>query len=802
MNLTPLFKQYLQLKEKVKDAILLFRVGDFYETYFEDAKIFSEINSVVLTKRTLPDGKTIPMAGVPFHSVDNYIRNLLNAGYKVAIAEQLEEASASKGLVKRDIVEIITPGTITSYNYLNEKAFNFLVVVDYINGVYQVLAVDISVLDGYIAIANDREVINIISYFSPSEIVFSRRVDDRLKKQIVDIRWIVVQDNEYSLEELKRYTLDENSFFLLENNSFLDVFSLMIAYLKKSVLISSENTLRFRFRTFSGDLILLDSSTLKNLEIVGGKNSLVEVLDYTSTTFGARKFKIFITQPLRNVQKINQRLDVVDFLVQNTHYIINLREKIKKIPDVSRMLSKFSLYKYNLKDFILFKRFFIYLEDFIRELSLIEDPPTLLEEIRSNIGKAFDSLCNLKEVILRGIDDEIVTFEQVELIVKPGFNEQMDSYIYLLKNNADWIKEYENELRSQTGIKSIKVSYNQIFGYYIEVSKANLSAVPSYFERKQTLVNAERFVTPELKEFEVKLKEAVSSVQQLQKEILLQIISLVNQSRLFILDLVENLSVLDVFLSFAYCAVVNNYTRPTITEGKILILKEARHPIYEKFFEKFVPNNLYMDDEKFFIILTGPNMGGKSTFLKTVAMNVLLAQVGSFVPCSQAIIGIVDGIYTRIGSSDDIIKHRSTFMVEMLETAYILDNCSEKSLVVMDEIGRGTSTYDGMAIAWAVSQYLSTVVKCRTILATHFHQLSNLEKFIHSIANYNVEVLELEDRVEFTYKVIKGAAQKSYGIFVAQLAGVKPEVINIANQVLENFEKLTGIKKVQTKLIK
>lgn len=801
MNITPLFKQYLQLKEKSKDAILLFRVGDFYETYFEDARIFSEINSVVLTKRTLPDGKTIPMAGVPFHSVDNYIKNLLNAGYKVAIAEQLEDASKAQGnLVKRDIVEIITPGTITNYGFLNEKAFNFLVIVDFKNSTFQVLAVDISVLDGYVSLANYKDVFNVINYFKPSEIVFSSRVEKNLMNLFSDVKYVVLQDKKYSIDELKNYLIDENSFFLLEKGDFINVFSLLISYLEKNLLLNSNSSMKFRLRNFSSSVMLLDSSTLRNLEIIDVHNSLVDTIDYTSTSFGARKFRIFITQPLKNVEEINERLDVVSFFIQKTEYIISLREKMKHIPDIQRILSRFSLYKYSLKDLLILKKFFIEFNKFFDELDKIQECPNLLSKIVFNIKDVKKKISDLEGTFINSIDDDINEYEHVDLIIKTGFDRKMDEYIFLLKNNVQWIKDYEKELREKTGIKSLKISFNQVFGYYVEVSKANLNLVPSYFERKQTLVNAERFITPQLKEFESKLAEAVSSVQDLQEEIIRNIISLVNQYRLFIMDLIDSVSMIDIFLSLSYCAVINNYNRPEITNKKELILKDARHPIYEKFFEKFVSNEVFMNQDKFFIILTGPNMGGKSTFLKTVALNVLLSHVGSFIPCSESMIGVVDGIFTRIGASDEIIKNRSTFMVEMLETAYILDNSTERSLVIMDEVGRGTSTYDGMAIAWAICQYLATKTKCRSILATHFHQLSNLEKIIESISNYHVQVIEKDDNVEFTYKVFKGAAEKSYGLFVAKIAGVKEEVINIAQQVLDNFEKLTGIKKVQTKL--
>lgn len=799
MNITPLFKQYLQLKEKSKDAILLFRVGDFYETYFEDARIFAEINSVVLTKRTLPDGKAIPMAGVPFHSVDNYIKNLLNAGYKVAIAEQLEQANNKGNLVKRDIVEIITPGTITSYNYLDDKKLNFLTIIDYFNSSFYILSVDVSILEGYISISNPKNLFLIVDYFNPSEIVFSHRVDEAYRKYFN--KSVVLEDKKYSYEEISNFVIDQNSMFLLEKNGFIPVFGLLINYLEKNMLINNEKSLKFRFKTFSDDLIILDSSTIRSLEILDGKESLVNILDHTSTSFGARKFKVFITQPLKNVDKINERLDTIEFLVYNTDYIIRLREKMKKIPDLERILSKFSIYKYHLKDFIMVKNFFINTYSLIQELNQLSNLPSLLSKIISSINKSFSNLETLVNTISTSIDDQIREFDHFDLIIKEGFDQKMDSYIYLIKNNENWLKKYEEDLRNKTGIKSLKISYNQIFGYYIEVTKANLNLVPPYFERKQTLVNSERFVTNELKEFEANLAEAISSIEQLQQNIIKFIIANINENRIYIMELIDNLALLDILLSLAYSAVVNNYNKPFVFEGKQIVLRDARHPIYEKFFDNFVPNDLYMDENKFFIILTGPNMGGKSTFLKTVALNVLLAQVGSFIPCREASIGIVDGIFTRIGANDDIIRNRSTFMLEMLETAYILDNCTENSLVIMDEIGRGTSTYDGMAIAWAICQYLSSNIKARSILATHFHQLANLEKINDHIVNYHVKVLEEYNNVHFTYKVVRGAAEKSYGIFVAKIAGIREEVINIANQVLENFEKLTGIKKVQTKFL-
>jgi len=799
MNVTPLFRQYLQLKEKAKDAILLFRVGDFYETYFEDAKIFSQINSVVLTKRTLPDGKNVPMAGVPFHSVDNYIKNLLNAGYKVAIAEQMEEPSKGN-LVKRDIIELITPGTIVSYNYLDEKSFNFLMIVDYKKSSFYILVVDVSVSEGYILTSNKDNFLNIVKYFNPSEIIFTSNIDKTILNDISSNYTFFQAKKNDDLNSLREYLLDENSFFLLEKNDFLDVFNILTKYLESNIIFR-ENKLKFKFKAFSNDFILLDGYTLKNLDIVGSKSCLVNTLDYTSTSFGSRLFKIFLTQPLKNIELINKRLDAVEYFVNNTHYVIELREKLKKLNDIERVISKFSLYKYILKDLIYVRKFFENVLSISQYLSNFLDPPDLVSNIINNINNLTSTLSDLINLLLSAVNDEIIDFEHFSLIIKENFNQELDQYIYILRNNKKWLDDYQDFLRQKLGIKSLKIGFNQIFGYYIEVSKSNLSLVPDYFERRQTLTNAERFVTDDLKNFESKLAQAVDKINEIQSKVIKDIIYQINEKRLLIKELIENIALLDIILSLAHCAIVNNYIKPTIVNEKVLILDQARHPIYEKYFEYFVPNNISLNSEKFFMILTGPNMGGKSTFLKTVALNVLLAHVGSFVPCSKAVIGLTDGIFTRIGSSDDIINNRSTFMVEMLESAYIVNNCTENSFIVMDEIGRGTSTYDGMAIAWAICQYLSTKVKCRTILSTHFHQLSNLEKIIDSIINCSMEVLEEGSNIKFTYKVVNKPSEKSYGLFVAKIAGLKPEVINIAKEVLDNFEKFTGIKKVQTKLI-
>lgn len=808
-SLTPLLKQYISIRNKYKDCILLFRVGDFYETYFEDARIFSSINNVMLTKKDLLDGYSVPLAGVPFHSVDNYIKNLIKAGYKVAIAEQLEDPKDAKGqVVKRDVVQIITPGTIIQNEYLDNNTFNFLMVIDYVKGNFVFLFSDISALKIFVSKTNFKDLINLIDSIKPSEVIISSRIENKylLKlNEILKINNIVftaLNVDDIVSYEIENYLFDKLSLYTLEKNEAVLAFKLLI----KSLNYSMINNYKFKVYNYIDDeSFFIDENTIKNLDLFDSNPSLLNIIDKTLTSFGSRNLKLFTLKPLKNIEKINQRLDVIEFFINNNSYILDIRECLKFLTDVERILPKFLVYKASFKEFQVLKKFLnniTSLIDILIEINKIESLPILAKNIINNIIINHTEVKELQELLNNSILDEVFKYNEVEIYINKGFNKDLDEYIDILLNSKRWLENYEKELRTKTGIKSLKIGYNQVFGYYIEVTKANLNLVPFYFERKQTLTNAERFTTKELKEFEEKLASSLDRIIEIQNLVIYEIIEYVNTKQEFLLNLIENIALLDILISFSYIAMENNYIRPRLVEDKVLKIKGLRHPIYEKYFEYFIENDINLDNEEYVIILTGPNMGGKSTFLKTVAINVLLSHVGSFIPAKEATIGLVDKILTRMGSGDDIIKKRSTFMVEMLETAYILDNSSEYSLVILDEIGRGTSTYDGMAIAWALCEYFAKNKKCRTLLATHFHQLSNLEKYISAIKNYHVEVIEKEDDIIFTYKIKPGFADKSYGIYVAKIAGVHPDVISIANNILQNFEKFTGIKIIQTKLLK
>jgi DNA mismatch repair protein MutS len=808
-SLTPLFKQYISIKNKYKDCILLFRVGDFYETYFEDARIFSSINNVILTKKELPDGYAIPLAGVPFHSVDNYIKNLVKAGYKVAIAEQLEDPKDAKGqVVKRDVVQVITPGTIIQNEYLDNNTYNFLMVIDYVKNNFIFLFSDVSALKIFVSKTNFKDLINLIDSIKPSEVIISNKIENKyLQKlnevlRINNIAFNTLSADDVVFDEIENYLFDKVSLYTLEKNEAILAFKLLIKSLNYSMISN------YKFKVYSyidNDSFLIDENTIKNLDLFNSNPSLLNIIDKTLTPFGSRNLKLFILKPLKNIEKINQRLDVIEFFIKNNGYIISIREGLKSLTDVERVLPKFLIYKASFKEFQILKKFLnniTNLIDIIIEIYNIKSLPILAKDIINNIIINYNEIKELQELLNKSILDEVFKHNEIEVYINKGFNKDLDEYIDILLNSKRWLERYENELKIKTGIKSLKIGYNQVFGYYIEVTKTNLNLVPSYFERKQTLTNAERFTTKELKEFEEKLASSLEKISEIQNLVIYEITEYINTKQEFLLNLIQNIALLDILVNFSYIAIENNYIRPKLVNDKVLKIKGLRHPIYEKYFEYFIDNDINLDEEEYVIILTGPNMGGKSTFLKTVAINVLLSHVGSFIPAKEATIGVVDKILTRMGSGDDIIKKRSTFMVEMLETAYILDNSTEYSLVILDEIGRGTSTYDGMAIAWALCEYFAKTKKCRTLLATHFHQLSNLEKYISAIKNYHVEVIEKEDDIIFTYKIKPGFADKSYGLHVAKIAGVNPEVISIANNILQNFEKFTGIKVVQTKLIK
>jgi DNA mismatch repair protein MutS len=808
-SLTPLFKQYITIKNKYRDCILLFRVGDFYETYFEDAKIFANINNVILTKKTLPDGYSIPLAGVPFHSVDNYIKNLVKAGYKVAIAEQLEDPKDAKGqVVKRDVIQVITPGTIIQNEYLENNTYNFLMVIDYIKDSFVFLFSDVSALKIFVSKSNFKDLINLIDSIKPSEVLISNGVENKYLEKLNEIfKMNNITFNSLNLNdtigiEVEKFLFDQLSLYILEKNEAISAFKLLIKFLNYSMI----NNYKFKVYSYiESDSFLIDENTIKNLDLFNTNPCLLNIVDKTLTNFGSRNLKLFILKPLKNLEKIEQRMDVVEFFVKNSGYVISIRENLKDLTDIERILPKFLVYKASFKEFQILKKFFnniINLIDLLIELNSSNILPKLAKEIIENIIINYNQVKDIQDLLNKSILDEVFKYNEIEIFINKGFHQDLDEYIDILLNSKRWLSVYENELRIKTGIKSLKIGYNQVFGYYIEVTKANLNLVPSYFERKQTLTNAERFTTKELKDFEEKLAFSLDKINEIQNVVVYEISDYINSKQKFLLDLIENIALLDIFVNFAYISIENNYIRPILVEDKILKIKGLRHPIYEKYFEYFIDNDINLNKDEYVLILTGPNMGGKSTFLKTVAINVLLAHIGCFISAEQAVIGIVDRILTRMGSGDDIIKKRSTFMVEMLETAYIIDNSTEKSLVVLDEIGRGTSTYDGMAIAWALCEYFAKIKKCRTLLATHFHQLSNLEKYISSIKNYHVEVIEKEDNIIFTYKIKPGFADKSYGLHVAKIAGVNPEVLNIAQNVLLNFEKFTGIKIIQTKLIK
>ncbi len=797
--LTPLMRQYIQLKNKYRDAILLFRVGDFYETYFEDAITFSEAAEIILTRRPLPNGYEIPMAGVPYHSVDNYIKALIDRGYKVAIAEQLEDPKKAKGLVKRDIVQVITSGTVIEPSYLDSKTYNFLAAVKRDRDRYHLILVDFSSRRAFYSwFAQLEDLIQALNTYKPSEILVypSGNLMESLMSYLSSWeegeRLSLVKRSSTDLPKpLRDYLETPEALYKLGEYGGEEVLALAINYLlelnpgldvKLSLQIEEP-----------GKYLRLDPATLRNLEVLevpgrGVYGSLLWALDNCVTPMGSRLLRLWLLKPLADLDEIRYRYQVLELLTERPELISQIRDGLRGVGDLDRLTSKVRYRRAKLEDIYSISLSLRNLMSLVRGLSsageLSGGLGDLLAQLKSYLEEVED-LVDLLERSLEMREDGTVDFRR-------GFDPLLDEYRDLIEGGQQWLEEYQEAERKRTGIKSLKIGYNQVFGYYIEVTKANLHLVPPRYERKQTLTSAERFTTPELKEFEVKYLSAQEQYQ-VRVEELREHLSNALKERNHLVDLISSkVAELDLLSNFASLALERGYVKPELTDSGELRLQGVRHPSLELIKDNFVPNDISLTPERRFMILTGPNMGGKSTFLKTIGLAVIMAHIGSFVPADRAIIGLVDGIYSRMGASDDILRGRSTFMTEMLEMAYILNNATSKSLLLLDEIGRGTSTYDGLALAWAITEYIAKRIRARGIFATHFYQLTTLQGKIQGIFNAHVQVSEEssdgKSKLVFLYKVKDGALLKSYGIEVARLAGIREEVIKRAYQLLKELE--------------
>ncbi|XZI43397.1 DNA mismatch repair protein MutS [Clostridium perfringens] len=800
MKLTPMMRQYFEIKENYKDCILFFRLGDFYEMFFEDAETAARELELVLTGRDCGLEKRAPMCGIPFHASNSYIGRLVAKGYKVAICEQVEDPKFAKGIVKRDVIKVITPGTYTDSSFVEETKNNYIMTIyaDLERNRCSLAITDISTGD-FLATEGELEkgvILDEISKFNPKEIILLDSLDQELIKDITLTTPALISRKsidyfEENFEEVLNNQFGEksNSLSLIVKKSS----NALVKYILDTQKISLTNINDIEVYSLV-DFMTIDLSSRRNLELTENlrekskKGSLLWVLDKTETSMGSRMLRRWIEEPLVNKEKITLRLNAVEELFNDLSLNDSLKEALHDIYDIERILGKISNKNANAKDLIALKT----------SIGKIPNVKGIIENCTSSLLKNYhhnlDDLRDIYDLLEKSIkEDPSLTLKDGDLI-KDGFNGEIDELRLAKTNGKDWISSLENREREFTGIKSLKVGFNKVFGYYIEISKANYSSIPEgRYIRKQTLANAERFITSELKEIEEKLLGASEKLCSLEYDIFLDIRNEVENHIDRLKTTAKIIAELDCISNLAFVALENDFIKPEINEDGETKIENGRHPVVEKVIPKgeFIPNDTIINkDDNQLLIITGPNMAGKSTYMRQVAIITLMCQIGSFVPANKANISVVDKIFTRIGASDDLAGGKSTFMVEMWEVSNILKNATENSLVLLDEVGRGTSTYDGLSIAWSVIEYIckNKNLRCKTLFATHYHELTKLEGEIHGVRNYSVAVKEVDNNIIFLRKIIEGGADQSYGIEVAKLAGIPDEVINRAKEILEKLE--------------
>jgi DNA mismatch repair protein MutS len=801
MEQTPMLKQYNEIKSKYPKEILFFRLGDFYEMFGEDAISASKILNITLTARHKGTNHETPMCGVPHHALDNYVYKLTKAGKRVAICDQLSDPTLP-GIVKRDVVRVVTPGTTLDDNVIENKKNNYLISLCLRKEVWGLALVDLTTGEFKVAeLGNFESLKNELKRLSPSEVIIPAELfnDNRYQEFFnelanLNIFQLPVYENAYRLliEQFKQKNLA--SFGLEELKIGQSAAGNLLGYLKetqKSGLDHLMTMSRYALENF----MILDHATIRNLEVFQNAwsgstdGSLIGIIDQTQTAIGGRTLRQWLMMPLINTNQINQRLSAVAQIIDSPAMISSLIQEFKNISDIERLLGKIGCNRATARDFIALKTSLKVIPK-IREI-LKENNSELLSSIRASLV----DLSQVIEIIESILIDEPPLAITEGGFVKAGYNEKLDELRKISTGGKEWLANLQASEIKKTGISSLKIKFNKVFGYYIEISNSNLAAVPENYIRKQTLVNAERFITPELKEFEDKILGAEEKINSLEYQIFLELREKVVVYFKDIQSVAKLIGILDVLLNFAIIARKNNYCRPEVFDNGLLELTDSRHPVIEKFQSNYVPNDLFMENEKNeFILLTGPNMSGKSSFLRQVALISLMTQIGSFVPAKIARLSVVDRIFTRVGASDNLAQGVSTFMNEMQEAANIINNATSKSLIILDELGRGTSTYDGVSIAWAMIEFIYEKIKAKTIFATHYHELVEIIKNLPRAQNYCVAVAEENGQVVFLHKIIKGAASQSYGIEVAKLAGLPEKLINRAAEILSDLETKSKIK--------
>jgi DNA mismatch repair protein MutS len=802
-DMTPMMAQYQSLKRKYQDCLLFFRMGDFYEMFYEDATVAAKILGITLTSRAHGRSAKVPLAGVPWHSADTYVARLIKAGYKVAICEQIEDAAQSKGIVKRDVVQVVTPGTTVSERILSQERNNYLLAIDAKDGLAGLATVDLSTGEFELQELERNHLEGELGRLVPAEVLVPSGQKDSYRDLIGRLLptatvstiddWRFSYDQAYQTLIAHFQTTSLKGFGCEELTMAIGAAGAALQYLKDNQRAALTH-IRSLSTISPKDYMMLDATTVKNLEILrplreGARGAtLSSVLHRAKTAMGARLLERWLRKPLLDLDKINDRLDAVEGLVDDPASRRELSTALKEIADLERLVGRVGCGRANARDLKALKD----------SLEVVPKIKSVLKTSQANLLKEtkdrLDAMLPVVEMIASSlVDDPPATLNDGGLI-REGYHRKLDDLRRVSRKGKGWIARLQEEERGRTGIKSLKVGYNKVFGYYIEVTKANLSRVPEAYIRKQTLTNAERFITPELKEQEARVLGAEDRIKQLEYQLFLEIRDSVAAVAGDIQNNARLLARLDVLASLAAVAVENDYRRPLVDEGEQIIIRQGRHPVVEKLIrgEEFVPNDTFLDNQSDqILIITGPNMAGKSTYLRQVGLIVLLAQMGSFVPAEEAHIGLIDRIFTRVGASDSLATGESTFLVEMNETANILHNATPRSLLLLDEIGRGTSTFDGLSIAWAVAEYIHNTpgLSAKTLFATHYHELTELALILPRVKNYNVAVKEWQDHIIFLRKIVEGGCDHSYGIQVARLAGLPADVIDRAKEVLGNLEE-------------
>ncbi|MBI4530892.1 MAG: DNA mismatch repair protein MutS [Candidatus Latescibacteria bacterium] len=796
-----MIEQYWKLKEQYPNTLLFFRMGDFYEMFFEDAKIASQLLGLTLTSRNHGKTQDVPLAGIPWHALESYLPKLIRAGKRVAICEQMEDAKKAKKLLKRDVVEVVTPGTALSESLLDQKRNNYLLAFSTGEAMTGVVVVDLSTGEFSVTEVRSDRLMEEIERACPSEVLASttwgERFETMFKERFPGVLlttmdgWVFRRETAYETLISHFGVTSLKGFDCEDLNEGICAAGAALKYLKdnqKAALTHISQILRYR----PTDILVLDSTTQRNLEITtslrgeGREGTLLAVIDRTETAMGGRMLRQWLTNPLRDVVAILQRLDAVEELVQKSSIRKDLSDSLKSIGDVERMTAKICCGRATPKDLV-------GLKESLRWVPRVKET---VEEVPSDLIKKAMTIPDVSETV-RLIDEAIVDQPPYLVteggIIRDGYDAELDDLRKGVAEGKAWIAKLQTQERARTGISSLKVGYNRAFGYYIEVTKSHLSKVPPDYMTRQTMVGASRFITPELKEWEAKILGADERIKELERDLFAMIRSRVAERAADLQTVARGIATIDVVAALAETAVAYDYVRPEVDEGDVIEIKGGRHPVVERLLRdgEFVENDLYCDrsgDQ--ILIITGPNMAGKSTYLRQVGLIVLLAQAGGFVPAKSVRIGLVDRIFTRVGASDNLARGESTFLVEMNEAANILNNATDRSLILLDEVGRGTSTFDGLSIAWAMTEYLHNGKRQpKTLFATHYHELTDLADQLPRVKNYNVAVRERGDQVIFLRKIVPGGTDRSYGIHVARLAGLPQEVIERAKEILRVLEK-------------